>query len=262
MIPSSAIGLLLFVALLAPGLAPGLAYVLRHEQVVPAQSLSAFRETLRVVFMSVACLTVTGLLFAALRWILPGLTPNVRGLIRDPNDFVREHHVHLAWSGLGLLAFATLLGALAADPRVVDVLRTARAKEWYQRVTGYSETSIRDISAWYRVIEEYRGETQTVVVGAQLDSGVYVQGDLFSYSTATKEDENRDLILRSPIDLRTVDGEIHTLDVKYTVISARHIVRLDVTPVRTDTANAQAASVPANKPKMDPAVPPPRSTSG
>ncbi|MFC4092977.1 MULTISPECIES: DUF6338 family protein [Micromonospora] len=81
MIPTSAIGLVLFVTLLSPGLA----YVLRHEQVVPAQSLSAFRETLRVVFMSVVCLTATGLLFAVLRFFLPRHTPNVRGLIRDPN---------------------------------------------------------------------------------------------------------------------------------------------------------------------------------
>ncbi|MEV4273515.1 MULTISPECIES: DUF6338 family protein [Micromonospora] len=233
MIPTSAIGLVLFVALLAPGLA----YVLRHEQVVPAQSLSAFRETVRVVFMSVVCLSMTGLLFAALRWFFPGHTPNVRGLIRDPNNFAREHHVHLAWWALGLLAFATLLGALAADPRFVEALQAARAKKWYQRLTGYSETTILDISAWYRAIEQHRGDAEVLVVGAQLDNGAYVLGDLFTYSTASKEDENRDLVLKSPIDLRTADGVTHALDVKYTVISARHIVRLDVTPVRPDPAD-------------------------
>ncbi|SCL43080.1 DUF6338 family protein [Micromonospora aurantiaca (nom. illeg.)] len=230
MIPTSAIGLVLFVTLLSPGLA----YVLRHEQVVPAQSLSAFRETLRVVFMSVVCLTATGLLFAVLRFFLPRHTPNVRGLIRDPNDFAREHHVQLAWWALGLLAFATLLGALAADPRAVAALQRAKAKKWYKRLTGYSQTTILDVSAWYRTIELHRHDAEALVVGAQLDSGAYVQGDLFTYSVASREDEHRDLVLTAPIELRTADGVTHTLDVKYSVISARHIVRLDVTPVQPE----------------------------
>jgi hypothetical protein len=54
--PIVALGLVLFEVLLAPGLA----CVLRHERVVPARSHTAFRETLRVVFVSVACLDGDG----------------------------------------------------------------------------------------------------------------------------------------------------------------------------------------------------------
>ncbi len=91
MLPSSISGLLLFVALLAPGLA----YVLRHERVVPIAERSAFRETLRVVFVSIACLVVSGVLLAALRWAAPKSTPNVRGLVQDPGAYFQQHHVSL-----------------------------------------------------------------------------------------------------------------------------------------------------------------------
>jgi hypothetical protein len=133
-IPSTLLGLLLFIVLLAPGLA----YALRHERVVPAPAHSAFRETLRVIFVSVACLTVTSLMFAVLRWFLPGRTPNVRGLIRDPNDFARDHHVHLIWWSVGLIAFATLLGAFFADPRIVAKRRQWRSSWFAIKVFGGS----------------------------------------------------------------------------------------------------------------------------
>lgn len=116
-------------------------------------------------------------------------------------------------------------------------LQRAKAKKWYKRLTGYSQTTILDVSAWYRTIELHRHDAEVLVVGAQLDSGAYVQGDLFTYSVASREDEHRDLVLTAPIELRTADGVTHTLDVKYSVISARHIVRLDVTPVQPEPAD-------------------------
>ncbi|MEV6490744.1 DUF6338 family protein, partial [Actinoplanes sp. NPDC051633] len=115
MIPSTLWGLLLFVALLAPGLA----HVLRHERIVPTGPRSALRETLRVVFISVLCLVTTGLLLTLVRALIPDHTPNVRGLVRAPVEFARQHHVHLAWWAFGCFAFATALGFFASDPRLV-----------------------------------------------------------------------------------------------------------------------------------------------
>ena len=110
MIPSTILGLVLFIVLLVPGFA----YVLRSERRIPVAQQSAFRETIRIVFASVACLTVIGLALALLRWRYPSLTPDVGGLVRDPAA-ARDNYVSLAWwSFAGLLA-ATALGAVAAD---------------------------------------------------------------------------------------------------------------------------------------------------
>jgi hypothetical protein len=119
LVPSSFAGLILFILLLAPGFA----YVLRVEKSVPNRDFSAFRETLRVVFVSIVCLFSTGLLFTVLRWLWPEHTLDIRGLIRDPEEFSREHHVQLAWWSIGFITAATLLGACAADPRTVDWIR-------------------------------------------------------------------------------------------------------------------------------------------
>ena len=114
MIPSTVAGALFFLFLLGPGLA----YVLRRERMVPESRLSAFRETLRIVAASTVALTASGMLFALLRFLFPHHTVNIRGLVRDPNGFAADHHVHLAWWTIGFFATATLLAWFAADPRV------------------------------------------------------------------------------------------------------------------------------------------------
>src|SRR5687767_14797027 len=100
-------------------MAPGPVYVLRHERAVPTGPRSVLRETLRVAFVSVTILVVTGLLVTLLRWMYPKHTPNVRGLIRAPSAFWREHHVQLAWWTFAIIAFSTLLAWIWADPRLV-----------------------------------------------------------------------------------------------------------------------------------------------
>lgn len=222
MIPSTLLGLVLFVMLLAPGLA----YVLRHERIVPAPAHSAFRETLRVLFVSVACLTVTGLLFAAARWKFPAHTPDVRGLIQDPYAFARGHHVHLAWWSLAFIVFATLVAAIAADPRFVRRRRRWRRGRFFTCLLG--DAPIRDTSAWrHGFVERRPAETEEVFVGAQMADGSYVQGFLDSYNPHTPEDDQRELTLRDA-RMRTAKGKaMHPLG-KLTVLSAKHIVRLDV----------------------------------
>ncbi|MET7708926.1 DUF6338 family protein [Micromonospora sp. NPDC005413] len=248
MIPSSLLGLVLFVVLLAPGLA----YVLRHERAVPAPSHSTLRETLRVVFVSVACLTFTGLLSAGLRLACPERTPNVRGLIQDPADFAREHHVQLVWWSLALITFATLLGFFSADPRLLAGLRQMRSKAWAQRLLG--DAPIKDSSAWHQAMSDLKSRDHAAIgrkkredetfIGVQMDDGTYVRGYLVSYSPGGVEDDQRELIL-TRAEIRPVDGEIQPIGSTLTVISARHIVRLDVTHLKK-REEAFAAELPAS----------------
>lgn len=244
MIPSSLLGLALFVVLLAPGLA----FVLRHERVVPTRSYSAFRETLRVVFVSVACLAIVGLVVAGLRWLLPASTPNIGGLIQHPAAFARRHYVQLAWWTLATVAIATALGAIASDPRVVRRLQSGAKTRPIRLLTGSTKTSIDAISAWHRVAHVFDDDNPgPIVVGAQMDDGTYVEGRLFSFNAAGDEDENREMILSGPLHLTTTNGRRAPYAAQFTVISARHIVRLDIThlPPAATTIKGSSAVQPA-----------------
>lgn len=223
MIPSSLLGLVLFVVLLAPGLA----YVLRHERSVPAVTYSAFRETLRVVFASVTCLTVTGLLFAGLRFLVPEHTPDVRRLVQEPIAYIRGHHVQFAWWSFVLVVFATLLGFLAADPRFILAQRKARSNRFWRWLLG--ESAIRPSSAWRTALIELKpSKADETLVGVQMVDGAYIQGYLVSANPSTTENDQREIVL-TRAKLRTAEGAISDIGATFTVVSARHIVRLDVT---------------------------------
>jgi hypothetical protein len=245
-IPSSLAGLLLLVLLVAPGLA----YVLRHERAVPAQAHTVFRETLRVVFVSVACLVTTAIIAAGVRWAAPEYTPNFRGLIREPAVFAREHHVQLGWWALALVTFATILGWVAADPRLVQRLSDMSQRAPMKYLTG--PTSIRPISAWYQAFHAYdkpeepprtASTTGPIYVGAQMNDGTYIYGWLRHYSIRTDEDDKREICLMAPIEMTAVDGTKTLLPAQFTIISARNIVRMDVThlapPMEPTAAPAQ-----------------------
>jgi hypothetical protein len=225
-LPSSLLGLVLFVVLLAPGFA----YGLRHERMVPQRQSSPFRETLRVVFASVICLTITGLIFAGLRWLFPERTVDVGALVRDPGDFARSMHVELAWWFLALIALATALGAIAADRRLARVVQRVGRWKPARWVTASSKTDIQRTSVWNTILRLYEGrDPGPVDVGAQLDDGSYVRGWLYTHSVRTIDDENRDLVLHAPLFLTTAAGTEVKLNTQFMVVSARRIVRLDVT---------------------------------
>jgi hypothetical protein len=223
-------------------LAPGLAYVLRHERAVPGGPRSAFRETLRVVFVSVASLTVTGLLATLARWAFPEHTVDVSALVRAPVAFARGHHVQLAWWSFGLLVFATLLAWAAADPRLIRLARYVGDRRPVRWLTGAQATDIIEVSTWWRVFEEQKRTPGATNVGVLQDNGSYVQGTLLSYSTSTVDYDKRELILTAPLILVSADGHQHPLQVHMVVIAGRNIVRLDVTHLSAGPAQPDNAA--------------------
>jgi hypothetical protein len=237
MVPSSLLGVALFLILLAPGLA----YVLRHEKAVPGGPRSAFRETLRVIFVSVVSLTVTGLLATLARWMFSQHTVDVAGLVRAPVPFARDHHVELAWWSLGLLVFTTLLAWTAADPRLIWLVRNLGDRRPLRWLTGVEATDIVEVSTWWRVFDEQKRIPGITSVGVLQDNGSYVQGTLLSYSTSTVDYDKRELILTVPLVLVTADGQKHPLQVHMVVISGRNIVRLDVTHLSLGPADQRAS---------------------
>ncbi|SCF48735.1 hypothetical protein GA0070216_12834 [Micromonospora matsumotoense] len=224
--------------------------MLRLERAVPAQALTAFRETVRVVLVSVACLVTTAIIAAGVRWAFPERTPNFRGLIREPDAFARTHHVQLAWWALALVMFATILGWVAADPRLARWVSDMNQRAPMKYLTG--PTTIRPTSAWYQAFHAYdkpeelprtASPTGPIYVGAQMNDGTYIYGWLRHYSIRTDEDDSREICLMAPIEMTAANGTKTLLPAHFTIISARNIVRLDVThlapPTDPITAPAQ-----------------------
>ncbi len=224
-------------------LAPGLAYVLRHERLVPARSDSGFRESLRVIFVSVACLTVTSVLLAVLRGLFPANTPDVGEVVRNPSGAISDHHADLAWWSLASVLFATLLGAVAADPRVVRLLRRASRAKRVRWLTGATDTGIRAISAWYQVMHLYDDSNPgPILVGGQMDDGTYIEGRVVSFNPAGDDDADREILLSAPLHLTTANGVRQEFAAQFTVISARRIVRLDVTHLVPEGFSGEGAA--------------------
>jgi len=91
-VPTSLLGLLLFVVLLAPGFA----YTLCRERLTAHRPVSAFRETVALVFVGVLCDAVALGVFAVLRVLGPGWTPDVGALLRDPQGYALRHYAELS----------------------------------------------------------------------------------------------------------------------------------------------------------------------
>lgn len=228
MLPTSLAGIAIFVAVLMPGLV----YALRKERTVPAARVSAIRETMWVVAASTGCLLTTGLMLTLVRTLWPSGTVDIGALLRAPDVYVVDHHVRLAWWSFVALVLACLIALEAADPRVAGLVRSAGSRSWVRRVIGTSETDIRPTSAWSRVFTLYDDDpagTGDVLIGAQLEDGTYLRGTLSSHSAEIEDSPDREIVLRSPLGLRTTDGEWHELDSTHAVVSARRVVRLDVT---------------------------------
>ena len=230
MLPSSLAGIAIFIAVLTPGLV----YELRKERTIPAARLSAIRETMWVVTASAGCLLMTGLMLSLVRVLWPSGTIDIGALLRAPDLYVVEHHARLAWWSLVALALACLCALAAADPRVAGQARSLASRSWVRTVIGTTETDIRPTSAWSRVFTLYDDEpagTGYVLVGAQLEDGTYVRGTLSSHSADIEDSPDREMVLRAPLGLRTTDGAWHELGTTHAVVSARRIMRLDVTHI-------------------------------
>jgi Family of unknown function (DUF6338) len=198
-VPTNVAGLLLFVALLAPGFM----YVLRREAERPQQPVSAFRETVALAFVSVTCdLVVLLLILVPARILIPQSTPDVGALVREPGAYVREYYALLAAWGAGLLAVACLLGATLASSDLSD-----RAGQFVRRIPGLrwlapSPTRrVQPVSAWWRLFHAHDHLNARIYVGCELDDGSYVAGWLYSYTPDLPETGDRDLVLTAPVQL-------------------------------------------------------------
>ena len=130
--PTTLVGLLLFVALLAPGFT----YLLIAERgPLPVRGVSVLRETASVALASVLFNAAAVITVAALRAVAPGLTPDTGRLVREGLPYLRTHYAAIAWWSAGALCLACLLAFVGATVlNVTHRLASFRRKPLFRRL--------------------------------------------------------------------------------------------------------------------------------
>jgi hypothetical protein len=250
-IPSDLTGLLLFVILLLPGFAYNSVRARRR----PDRQLTALQETVIIVTASLAALAVTGVVFAVIRALLPGVTPDVRAAVFSTHAYLQAHYVQAAWWAVAFLAAAI---AGAAGVAAAQESRWLSRSRYLRGLAAPPDPSTQ--SGWWIAFRPGLDAGHQVHVGCTLDDGSYVSGRLRSYSQVAEDTPDRDLVLRAPIMVRPRGAaEAREVpNVTWMTLSARHIVTMAVTYVgRVPSSQPQSQPAPARPSPPPPPVPAP-----
>jgi Family of unknown function (DUF6338) len=181
-VPTTLVGLLLFVALLAPGFT----YLLIAERgPLPVRGVSVLRETASVALASVLFNAAAVITVAVLRAVAPGLTPDTGRLVREGLPYLRTHYAAVAWWSAGTLCLACLLAFVGATVlNVTHRLASFRRKPLLRRL--FPPSGVAHISAWWKLLrnEEPRRRRR---ITCQLENGASVEGWLLSLNADVGE---------------------------------------------------------------------------
>lgn len=221
--PTTLLGLLLFLVLLVPGFV----YTVRRERRVSSRSVTALRELVSLAFVSVLADLAVLIAFSLLRAAAPGWTPDVGAIVADPSSYFAGHYTEVFVWGVGMLAAATIIAALAAG----DLPRRAACRFPVLRERVPHREHDAHISAWTLLFTEK--PNHAIHLGCLLTDGSYLTGRLFSFSRAAEDTEDRELTLSAPIAYRKPgETELFRLpDVHKAAVSARQLALLTVTYV-------------------------------
>lgn len=221
--PTTVTGLVLFVALLLPGIS----YVAIRERGTARQARSAFRETATVATVSVLSLVAVWVAFLIVRFCWPRSTRVVEELIRVGWEGVRDEYVKLGSWLIGALVFAVLLACAAA---------------WLAGLMPHHPSAM---SAWWMLFERWNRKHHKHV-RCVLEDGAWIEGYVASFNHAGDDTADRELILIDPIRyMREWDPEPFDPQVGAVCLSARRIVAMfvtDIAPEKNVTATSEAVA--------------------
>jgi hypothetical protein len=220
--PTTLVGLVLFVVLLAPGLI----FFLVRDARKPARELSAFRETAVVVLVGFLCDIVVLLVFALFRTKFVSLTPDVDALVKHPATYIGDHLPFVSWWSLGLVSLACVVGGALGR---FDEVRRPGFKKAFPWLTckPLFLGPIRFRSTWYLMMHEPRDVD--IYCGCVLDDGSYIGGKLASFNTDVAETEDRELVLVQPMRFRAPDAdEVQDWRASAVVVNAHHLRLLQI----------------------------------
>jgi hypothetical protein len=215
MLPSTFLGLLLFLWLVTPGFLFNL-LVANRRALRPA---STFEEITRVVLASVLFSTLAGLLVAAGLALIPRRGFRLGQALNSGLPYLRQHYLWVA----GLLAAQVVVACLLAWA-ANGILRCRMA-----RSDGRPAPRLKAESAWTSLLRAAPAGTSTHV-WLRLTSGVELRGRVVGFGHEV-DVEDRELILGPPLEMRgdhrdklqklewqhlvVQGGDIESLAVKY-----------------------------------------------
>jgi hypothetical protein len=209
--PTTFVGLCIFVAFLTPGFL----YATQRRVLAPQAERSALMETTLVVSISLVTNALAGVAFGLVRWRFPSHTPDIGMILRPDSSYCIDHLPYvMAWIWL-VVALSCALAVAGA--------RWESARRFLNRLLA---PVIIDSSAWCETFATDPG--QYVHAGLELTDGSFVSGRVVWFSTDLEETGDRDVVLGPPLTIRTEEGAVG-LVAQRVVLAARDIHRIDVT---------------------------------
>jgi hypothetical protein len=211
-VPSTAGGLIIFVAFLIPGFL----YFIQRRRLVPQKSVSPLVETATFTTVSLATNLMTAGVFGVVRLPLPRHTPDLHMLIVDGIRYFAIRFGYLLIWGTGFIFVSSCLALLLAlGPTFIC------------RLPRFLTPDIVQASAWYQILNDEVPDGCATFVGCDLRDGSYVTGIVDWFNTEVDEVADRDIALASPITVMR-EGRPVVVEFPRMVISARDVLRLYV----------------------------------
>ena len=218
--PTSFAGVIIFIALLTPGL---LNYIQRRRLSEQPQ-VSALVETAALTTISLITDLLAIGIFSIVRAVDPRHTPDVALLLKDGWSYATPRLGYLILWGAGIIAISCTIAIVwAVKPGPLAKL-------------PFFPTLI-ETSAWVQKFESIPVGS-SVYLGCQMRNGDYIAGFLDWYNTNVDEVPDRDLVLAAPL-MSIKDGKQVRVDWKRVILSAHDIERIYVDYVDADLAHAQ-----------------------
>lgn len=180
--PTSLVGLVLFVALLTPGFT----YLTTRDRLMAVRQLSPLRETATVATVSFGCDLVAVAVFAVVRGAWPHATLDVGRLVREGGPYAEQHYLALITTAILLLVGASAAAGLAGHMMGSRTSGDSRPIEW---LSGWSK-------AFNAAPDTYK------VLHCELLDGSLISGSLLSFTPQLEETVDRSLVLTAPLTIR------------------------------------------------------------
>ena len=229
-VPNSLLGLVLFVALLAPGLVA----IQTGPRKKPVAKPTALREIAGIIFRSLISLIVAACGMGIVRKVFPQSTPDVGSLVREPHSYLTQHYVSVTWWGLATLALACTLAwgwSRLSTTEHFERISNGKLAEAFK-----TKQIIETVPAWWILFKPKVSEDEPVrvMVDITTENDVVYCGELYTFSPEIDEHADRELTLIEPIIRKTPTPsggsayDEQLLDASLFGISAREIKHIAV----------------------------------
>lgn len=221
--PTTLVGLLIFLAFLTPGFV----FYNKRRRISDYAAASPLAELAAFVTTSLITNALAIGLYVVLLSAYPSEVPNVSLAMTGGVTYIAPRLGRFVGFGILLLLFSSTIAFFVANLGLPKGLR------WL-----FPPRVVSD-SAWFRLFEEealLHGQKRRVYIGLDMRDGSYVAGELDYFSTDPHEIADRDLILTDP-KIIWPDQEEITSEFPRLVISARDILRIHTAYLDSSTSS-------------------------